>query len=72
MDDSKHPLKSLGIVGPLIAILVLLANHIKPGLGLTDADVSPLIDGLDGALGCLLGIIGRWRATKQISLAPAN
>jgi len=68
MDDTKHPLKSLGIVGPLGAILVLLANHLKPGLGVTGNDVAPAIDAVDALAGGVLGIIGRWRATKRISL----
>jgi len=68
MDDTKHPLKSLGIVGPLCAILVLAANHVKPGLGLTGDDVAPAIDAADALAGCVLGIVGRWRATKRISL----
>jgi len=68
MNDTKHPLQSLGIVGPLAAILVLTANHVKPGLGLTSADVAPAIDAGDALIGCLLGIVGRWRATKRVSL----
>jgi len=68
MDDTKHPLQSLGIVGPLGAILVLLANHLKPGLGITGDEVAPAIDAVDALAGGVLGIIGRWRATKRISL----
>jgi len=69
MDDTKHPLQSLGIVGPLAAILVLAANHVKPGLGLTSNDVAPAIDAADALVGGVLGIVGRWRATKRISLS---
>ena len=69
MNDSKHPLKSLGIVGPLLALVVLAANHAKPGLGLGADDLSPAIDAVDALVGCMLGIVGRWRATKQISLS---
>lgn len=72
MEDTKHPLQSLGIVGPLCAIAVLVANHIHPGLGLTDADFSPAIDGLDALIGAVLGIVGRWKATKQISLSGST
>jgi len=68
MDDTKHPLQSLGIVGPLGAIVVLLANHVWPGLGLSDNGVASGIDAADALLGCVLGIVGRWRATKRISL----
>ena len=69
MDDTKHPLRSLGIVGPLAAILVIIANHLKPGLGLTSDAVAPAIDGGDAIIGCILGIVGRWRATKRISVS---
>lgn len=68
MDDTKHPIKSLGIVGPLGAILVLAANHLIPGLGLTGTDLAPGIDAVDALVGLILGIIGRWRATQRISL----
>lgn len=68
MDDTKHPLKSLGIVGPLAALAVLAANHLKPGLGITGDDVAPAIDAVDALAGGVLGILGRWRATKRISL----
>ncbi len=47
---------------------MLTANHVKPGLGLTGADVAPAIDASDALIGCLLGIVGRWRATKRVSL----
>src|ERR1700719_4432305 len=69
MNDTKHPVKSLGIVGPLLALVVLAANHAKPGLGLGPDDLAPAIDAVDALVGCVLGIIGRWRATKQISLS---
>lgn len=69
MYDSKHPLKSLGIMAPLVALALFIVNRIKPGLGLTDADVAPLIDAVDVTAGLVLGIIGRWRATKEVSLS---
>jgi hypothetical protein len=68
MDDTKHPLKSLGIVGPMGALVVLLANHVWPGLGLSSDGVASGIDAADALLGCVLGIVGRWRATQRISL----
>ena len=68
MIDTKHPLRSLGIMGPAIAILVLLANQVHPGLGLTTDEVSHAVDLVDALLGCAIAIYGRWRATSQISL----
>lgn len=67
MDGTKHPLKSLGIVGPLAALLVLIFNRIWPGLGITDADAASAIDLIDGVLGLVTGIVGRARATQQIA-----
>jgi hypothetical protein len=67
MDTTKHPLKSLGIMAPLVALLVFLANRFWPGLGVTDADVAPIIDTVDVLFGLVLGIAGRLRATTQIS-----
>jgi len=70
MDQTKTPLKSLGIIGPLAAMIVLIANHIHPGLGLTDQEVAPAIDQIDALLGFATAIYGRWRATKQVSIIP--
>ncbi len=69
MLDRKHPLKSLGIMGPAIALIVFVANQVHPGLGLTDADVAPAIDAVDTIAGFLLAIYGRWRATQRIGLS---
>jgi hypothetical protein len=69
MIDIKHPLKSLGIMGPLVAIIIAVANAIKPGLGLTDAQVAPVIDQVDLFIGLAIGIYARWRATTVISTA---
>lgn len=68
MYDSKHPLKSLGIMAPLVALALFIGNRVKPGLGLTDADVAPLIDAIDVTAGLVLGIVGRWRATAEITV----
>jgi hypothetical protein len=68
MPDTKHPLKSLGIMGPALAILVLIVNHIHPGLGLTTDELAPVIDDLDALVGFGIAIYGRWRATAQISM----
>lgn len=68
MDDTKHPLKSLGIMGPSLALIVFAANTIHPGLGLTTDQVAPVIDDVDALIGFGTAIVGRWRATKQIAL----
>lgn len=68
MNDTKHPLQSLGIMGPVVAGLVYLANKYKPGLGLDAATIGPVIDQIDVLAGLVLAIYGRWRATAQISV----
>ncbi len=68
MNDTKSPIKSVGIVGPIIGLAVMGLNWWKPGLGITEADIAPLIDGGAAVWTALTGIYGRWRATKQISL----
>lgn len=65
--ETKSPLKSLGILGPAAAILVFIANQFIPGLGLTEAEVSTIVDQVSLLVGAVLGIYGRWRATKRIA-----
>lgn len=72
MNDTKHPLKSLGIMGPLLALIVFIANQIHPGLGLTTQELGPVIDAADTVIGFVLAIYGRWRATSTISLKGAS
>ena len=38
MNETKNPLKSVGIAGPAAALLVYLANWRWPGLGVTETD----------------------------------
>lgn len=71
-DDTKHPLKSLGIMGPLISILVLLLNQWKPGLGINDADAASIVNNASALIGAITAIYGRWTATQKISLTPAQ
>ncbi len=72
MNETKSPLTSIGIMGPVAALLVLTANHIYPGLGLTDADVSNVFDLGSALFAALTGIYGRWKATKQIAIIPTE
>jgi len=64
--ETKSPLKSLGILGPLAGLVIFAVNWKFPGLGLTEAEVSGLIDQVALIAGALLGIYGRWRATTRI------
>lgn len=70
MTDTKNFLTSLGIMGPLVALVVWGANHFFPGLGLLEADVSGIIDGIATVVGLVTGIYGRFKATKIVTLAP--
>jgi hypothetical protein len=68
MYDTKHPLRSLGIMGPLVAVVIFVGNKFWPGLGIGAADIAPMIEAVDVVAGALLGIVGRWRATTEIKL----
>lgn len=68
MTQTKNPLQSWGIVAPLAMLIVFFANQRWPGLGITDAEASGVIDAIDVALGGALAIWGRWKATKQVTL----
>lgn len=66
MNDTKSPLKSLGVMGPAISLIVWLINKWKPGLGIDEAMVSTVIDQGAILVGTLTGIWGRVRAAKAI------
>lgn len=68
MFETKSPLSSVGIMGPAITILVWGLNQAWPGLGLGVPEVSDLVDQFGVLAAGVLGIFGRWKATKQISL----
>jgi hypothetical protein len=69
MIDRKHPLQSIGVMGPAIGLVVFAANQFKPGLGLTTADVGGFIDHLDLVISSIIAIYGRWSATKEVSIS---
>lgn len=66
MNDTKNPLQSLGIMGPLVSLIVWGINKWKPGLGLDEATVGTVIDQGAILVGTITGIWGRLRATKAI------
>ena len=66
MNDTKNPLKSLGIMGPAASLIVLALNWKWPGLGLDEATVGDVINQVATLFGLLSGLYGRWRATAEI------
>lgn len=67
MNGTKSALNSMGIMGPGIAILVLLLNQfVLKGSIISDADVTSTIDAITSLVGLVAGIIGRWRASKVV------
>ena len=67
MTDGKSAVASLGIMGPALAVLVLLLNQfVFKGNIITDGDVTGVIDGVTTFVGLITGVIGRWRATRPI------
>ena len=69
MNDTKSPLASIGIMGPLLGIAVMLLNtYFFKGSVITDADTTTIINEGSLLLGALMGIYGRWKATKTVTL----
>ena len=68
---SKPAIKSLGIVGPVLAILVIVAGMFGVDISGDVAGVSDRIAGIIDSgvalVGIAVGIYGRLTATKQIS-----
>jgi hypothetical protein len=68
MNGTKPAIKSIGIMGPLIGLIVLGVNWKWPGMGITEADVAPVLELGAGLFAAVAGIWGRYRATKQVTL----
>lgn len=74
MDQSKPAIQSIGIVGPAVSLVVLIANQIWPGLGLTPEMVGGVVENIGqmidlgaAVVAAVTGIYGRWKATRTIS-----
>lgn len=70
MYQSKAAIRSAGIMGPLVAMIVIASGMI--GVDISE-DVAGLPEKIAGVVdsgitiaGILVGIWGRWRATKEI------
>ena len=64
----KSALASLGVMGPALAIIVLLLNQfLFKGNVITDADVTNTVDAVTTLIGLVTGVIGRWKATSPIT-----
>lgn len=68
MNDTKNPLQSLGIMGPLVSLIVWLVNKKWPGLGIDEGTVSTVIDQGAILVGTVTAIWGRVRATAQVKV----
>lgn len=71
MYQSKAAVKSAGIMGPLIAMIVIASGMIGVDIsedvaGLPEK-IADVVDGVVTIGGIAVGIWGRWRATKEIS-----
>lgn len=67
-NEAKNFLRSLGIMGPLVTLVVWVVNKRWPGLGVTPDLVIWTIDQGAVLVATVLGIWGRWRATKVVTL----
>lgn len=69
MNDTKSPLTSVGIMGPVAALVVMGLNQfVFKGNVITDADATTIINEVAGLFAAVTGIYGRWKATKQVTL----
>lgn len=67
-DTGKSAVTSVGVMGPALAILVLLLNQfVFKGNVITDADLTSTIDAVTTLIGLVTGMIGRWKASKPIT-----
>ena len=66
METKKSPFKSVGIMGPLVALVVYAVNQFFPGLGLTEVETSTIVDQVSLVAGAVVGIYGRYRANTAI------
>ena len=73
-ETGKSAITSVGVMGPALAILVLLVNKfLFKAEVITDADLVSTIDAVSALVGLVTGIIGRWKATSAItSVLPAK
>jgi hypothetical protein len=70
MNDTKNPLQSLGILGPLVGVIVWAANNFlfKSGDGVTVNEVTQIINYGSMIFTAVTAIYGRWRASKKVTL----
>ena len=66
MNDSKPFYQSIGVMGPALTLAAWGINRFVPGLAITPAELTPLADGAAVVVTGLLGMYGRWRATRTI------
>ena len=71
---SKAAVQSIGVMGPALAVLILLLNRfVFKSDVVTEGDINGTIDVVATVTGLITGIIGRWKATAPITglIAPA-
>ena len=68
MTDGKSAVTSFGVMGPVLAVLVVLVNNFffKSEV-VTATDLSSIVDVVSMVVGLVTGVIGRIKATKQIT-----
>jgi hypothetical protein len=74
MTGTKSAVQSLGVLGPLLGILVMMINRFWfKGDVLAESDISELVDLGAGLFTAATGIYGRIRATtKIVSVLPVS
>lgn len=68
MNGEKSAVTSIGVMGPALAIIVLLVNQfVFKSEIVTTADTTNLVDAIASLVGLVTGIIGRLKASKTIT-----
>jgi hypothetical protein len=70
MQGSKSIFTSLGIIGPVVTLLVMLIRQFFPNIVFSDEEVSRVVAGLIEVAGLLVGMYGRFTATKTLTVLP--
>lgn len=67
MKGTKPFYLSLGVMGPLTALIVMALNSfVFKAPVISEADVQEIVNQVAAIAGMLTGIWGRWKASRQI------
>ncbi len=65
MNETKKWYESTGIVGPIVAVIAFIMDSTGVNV-ISAAELNKLLLSIMEGAGMIIGIVGRWKATKQI------